>query len=163
MKVKWSAAAAGGLLVVGGCAGDGTPAGSPAASRTALATKPASTAVTTTESPASAATHRTTVVITAPSALSTGTGTDKCGGTGAYAALAAGVHVRVVDGSGALVASAPLGTGHLSGEAGDCTWSTEVVIPTDRASYSALIEGWGSSGALSLEDLYQPIVIHPNG
>lgn len=103
------------------------------------------------------------VVIIAPGDLSETSGVDECVGTGEYAALDAGTEVRVVDGSGALLTSVPLGGGRRSGQADDCTWSAEVSIRTDRDSYRAIIDGWGSSGLLSLEDLFQPIVIKPNG
>lgn len=156
-------AALGVLLVSGACAspspdgasGPGTTSTAPGATATA-ATEPA-----TTETPPARPIQRTTVVITAPPGLTVATGVDTCTGSDAYADLAPGDVVRLVDGSGTLITTVPLGAGKPSGQANDCTWSAEVELPTDRGSYRALIEGWGSSGLLSLDDLYQPIVIEP--
>jgi hypothetical protein len=103
------------------------------------------------------------VVISAPPGASEPSGVDRCVGTGVYADLAAGDIVRVVDGSGGLITTVSLGPGRESGQAEGCTWSAEVSLPTDRGSYRALIEGWGRSGLLSVDDLYQPIVITPDG
>lgn len=126
-------------------------------------TATAPTGVVITETPSAGAVHRTTVVIAAPSGFSEPAGVDSCTGVGAYASVRAGDLVRVVDGTGALITSVPLGAGRPSGETNACTWSAEVSLPTDRGSYRAFKEGWGSSGQLSLSDLYQPIVIEPSG
>ncbi len=107
---------------------------------------------------------RTMVLVVAPPALSVASGTDSCTGTGAFAALAAGQVVRVLDGTQAVVTTAPLGAGRRSGQADDgCVWSAQVSLPTDARSYRAVIEGWGSSGLLSGEDLHQPMEIKPSG
>lgn len=180
------------LLVLSACTGSspvGTPSGStptstePSSSPTATsattttptetdttgtsptATTPSATTptgVVITETPSARVIHRTTVVITAPPGFSEPTGVDTCTGTGDYASVGAGDLVRVVDGSGALLTSVTLRAGRPSGETNVCTWSAEVSLPTDRGSYRALIEGWGSSGLLSLDDLFQPIVIEPS-
>lgn len=167
MRAVLAAGAAGVVLVLGACGGSGgssAPFTSPLPSRSAASTS--ITAMTTTETYASSAVQRTMVVVAAPPDASTASGAsgvDGCVGTGAYAELAAGEVVRVVDGSGALITSVGLGPGRLSGQAGGCSWSAEVSLPTDRGSYRALIEGWGRSGLLSVEDLYRPIVITPGG
>lgn len=176
------------LIAVSACTGsstDGTPAGSsptstgpssptapsattttPTETGTTTLTSPTATpptGVTITEAPSPGAVHRTTVVIAAPAGFSEPAGVDSCTGMGVYASVGAGDLVRVVDGSGAVLTSVPLGAGRPSGETNACTWSAEVSLPTDRGSYRALKEGWGSSGPLSLNDLYQPIVIEPSG
>lgn len=155
--------AAGVLLVLSACSGS-TPAGPPSGTVvTSTAPGPSPTGTVTTETPSVGATQRTMVVVVAPPGFSVSSGVDACTGSGPYAALDRDTVVRVVDASGALITSVPLGTGHSSGQADDCTWSAEVALPTDRGSYRAVIEGWGSSGLLSLKDLYQPIVIQPTG
>ncbi|EWS99587.1 hypothetical protein N865_01345 [Intrasporangium oryzae NRRL B-24470] len=122
-----------------------------------------STTGSVTETPSVGATQRTTVVVVAPRGSSVSSGVDVCTGSGPYAALKRGTVVRVVDASGALITSVPLGTGRPSGQADGCTWSAEVELPTNRGSCRAVIEGWGSSGLLSPADLYQPITIQPTG
>lgn len=138
----------------------GTSGTSPTAAST-TATAPTGAVIT--EAPSARVIHRTMVVITTPSGFSEPTGVDECTGMGDYASVGEGDLVRVVDGSGALLTSVPLGAGRPSGETSACTWSAEVSLPTDRGSYRALVEGWGSSGLLSLDDLYQPIIIEPIG
>ncbi len=176
------------LLASSACTGsnpDGTPSGSPttatapssgATSTTPIetgtsgtsptstpTTAPEPTGVVITETPSARKIHSTTVVISAPPGYSESTGVDECTGTGAYASVGAGDLVRVVDGSGALLTSVPLGVGRPSGESSGCTWSAEVSLPTDREAYRALLQGWGSSGLVPMSDLYQPIVIEPSG
>ncbi|MCA1781384.1 MAG: hypothetical protein ABR500_07320 [Dermatophilaceae bacterium] len=179
------------LLALSACTGSspvGTPSGStpastePSSSPTATsastttptetdngtsptATTPSATTptgVVITETPSARAIHRTTVVITAPPGFSEPTGVDACTGMGDYASVGEGDVVRVVDGSGTLLTSVTLRAGRPSGETNACSWSAEVSLPTDRGSYRALIEGWGSSGLLTLDDLLQPIVIEPS-
>ena len=107
---------------------------------------------------------RTMVLVLAPPALSVPSGVDSCTGTGAFATLAAGQVVRVIDGTQAVVTTAALGEGRRSGQAdAGCIWSAQVSLPTDARAYRAVIEGWGSSGLLSGEDLHQPIEIKPRG
>ena len=101
------------------------------------------------------------VVVSAPANLSLSDGVEVCRGTGVFAPLGKGSVVIVVDGSGKELTRVLLGAGRRSGPAGECSWSAVVTLPTDRNSYRALIEGWGRSGLLSLNDLYQPIFIEP--
>lgn len=153
------------MLLLGACTG-ASPDGATGTRLTSTvqgATTPAPTGSVTTETTAPNDLQRTTVAITAPPGMSRPAGADSCTGSGVYAVLAQGVIVRVVDGSGALVTSVPLGSGRPSGQTSDCTWSAEVTLPTDRGSYRAVIEGWGTSALLSLSDLYRPIVIRPAG
>lgn len=105
--------------------------------------------------------HTTMVVITAPPNLSLPDGVDACRGTGVFGPLDEGDVVIVVDESGEELTRVLLGAGRRSGQADGCSWSAVVTLPTDRSSYRALIEGWGRSELLSLDDLYQPIVIEP--
>ncbi|MFM6848143.1 MAG: hypothetical protein ACKOVB_03455 [Terrabacter sp.] len=141
---------------------------SPEAEQTATSAAGGAASTSAPSTPTAAATTgsslRTMVLVLAPPASSVASGADSCRGTGVFASVAPGQVVRVLDGAHAVVAAATLGAGRRSGQAADgCIWSAEVTLPTDQRAYRAVIEGWGSSGLLSGENLHKPIEIRPSG